>query len=162
MKPSKSMQLQSIGLSLTLLVALCGCKTAGTRPDRGIVESESSLRPRTDAEAIRRELQGFVDADIAGNRDVLSRCLLDGVVWMPPDEAVIVGKHAVLDYLRDHQAPPTLRVTPTAIEVSDGSAFLRGVFEFEVQGERTTGKMAQYWKHDQSRWKIGWDIWNLD
>jgi len=115
------------------------------------------------SQEIRRILDVFVEADIGGNSDVLGRYITEDAVWMPPDDGLVQGKPAVLDYLEAHRSPPGLRVTPTEIEVSGNLASLRGAFRIELGDSLVTGKMAQQWRRDSnSKWRIAWDIWNLD
>jgi len=115
------------------------------------------------SEEIRRNLQAFVEADLGGKNDVLAQYVSEDAVWMPPDDGIVEGKPAVLNYLEGHRSPPSLSVTPTEIEVSGNLASLRGIFGLEVGDVRVTGKMAQQWRcQSNSGWKIAWDIWNLD
>jgi len=114
-------------------------------------------------EEIRRNLQVFVDADIGGKNDVLGQYITEDAVWMPPGDDIVEGKPAVLEYLEAHRSPPGLTVTPAEIEVSGDLASLRGTFRLEAGDLYVTGKMAQQWRRQSdSRWKIAWDIWNLD
>ncbi len=115
------------------------------------------------SQEIRRILEAFVEADIGGNGDVLGRYITEDAVWMPPGDGLVEGKPAVLEYLGTHRSPPGLSVTPTQIEVSGDLASLRGAFRLEVGDSLVTGKMAQQWRRDSnSKWRIAWDIWNLD
>jgi len=115
------------------------------------------------SEEIKRILQVFVEADIGGKGDVLGRYITEDAVWMPPGDGIVEGKPAVLEYLSMHRSPPGLSVTPTEIEVSGNLASLRGAFRLEVADFLATGKMAQQWRcESNSKWRIAWDIWNLD
>jgi ketosteroid isomerase-like protein len=114
-------------------------------------------------EEIRRSLQVFVEADIGGRIDVLGQYITEDAVWMPPGDGSVEGKPAVLDYLEGHRSPPGLSVTPAKIEVSGNLASLRGTFRLEAGDFHVTGKMAQQWRRQSdSKWRIAWDIWNLD
>ena len=105
----------------------------------------------------------FVEADIGGKSAVLGRYITEDAVWMPPGDTLVEGKPAVLEYLETHRSPPGLRVTPNEIEVSGDLASLRGAFRLAVGDSLLTGKMAQQWRRESnSKWRIAWDIWNLD
>jgi ketosteroid isomerase-like protein len=115
------------------------------------------------SQELSRILQVFVEADIGGKSAVLSRYITEDAVWMPPGDGLVEEKPAVLEYLETHRSPPGLGVTPVEIEVSGELASLRGTFRLEVGDFLVAGKMAQQWRRESSsKWRIAWDIWNLD
>lgn len=100
---------------------------------------------------------------LAGDFDAVSRYLVPDAVWLPAGGPAVNGKSAVIEYRKQNRVRASLKVTPVKIEATGHVGTLRGIFSFDTEEGKITGKMAQGWRRGaDGEWRIVFDIWNFD
>jgi len=136
--------------------------------------TQSTDRTSTDAEAVAgiHEHNMAVEKALAeGDIDALMAEIVDDAVWMPPDQATIVGKPAIQAFYEALFEQVTLAGTLSPdnqeLQVFGDSAVLRGVLVGTVTpkagGEPMpfANKFVNVLRRESDgSWKHVWDVWN--
>lgn len=152
--------------------ALAGCggrETVGTaQADTAAVANLAVAR-----RAVRSADSAFAAAAAAHDLDASVGSLAADAIMFPPDEAPIIGRAAVREYMRKSFATPHFSVswtTDTVIVASGGDmaySFARSRYTFPSHSgkagavDTAYGKGMSVWRRDgDGRWRAVADIWN--
>ncbi len=83
-----------------------------------------------DADAIRAQIEAYVSSSLAADWDAWGNTMSSDVVCFPPNQAPLVGREAVLAWVREF--PSLTRFTAPADEVSGNGdlAYAHGTYSF--------------------------------
>ena len=151
------------------LIGCQGQQTAGTtRADAVPVVDLAAAR-----KAVRSADSAFAAAAAAHDLDASAGSLTADGIMFPPDEAPIIGRAAVREYMRASFATPGFSITwttDTVIVASGGDmaySFARSRYTFPSRTgkagavDTAYGKGMSVWRRDgDGRWRAVADIWN--
>ena len=119
-----------------------------------------------DMDALQAYIDEFVGQCLDRDLDALVERLTDDVVFLPPDEPMVIGKEAAADFLDTY---PIMTRFSASIDSADGRAnhaASRGPFDMTVETEegetRMLGKWLATYRKEGGRWRLAADCWNLD
>ncbi len=119
-----------------------------------------------DMDALQAYIDEFVGQCLDRDLDALVERLTDDVVFLPPDEPMVIGKAAAADFLGTY---PIMTRFSASIDSADGRAnhaALHGPFDMTVETEdgetRMVGKWLATYRKEGGRWRMATDCWNLD
>ncbi len=119
-----------------------------------------------DMDALQEYIDEWVSQCLDRDWDALVERLTDDVVFLPPDEPMVIGKAAAADFLGTY---PIITAFSSTIESADGSAdraATRSSFDSTVETEdgetRMVGKWLATYRKEGGRWRMATDCWNLD
>jgi len=120
--------------------------------------------------ALMQVSRDWAQAAATGDAERIASYWADDAVVMPPDQAAIVGKAAILEFVRASLAMPGFSVTwepeQASIAGSGDVGYLIERNQFTLQDDSGTlltlhGKSATVWRKDANgAWKCVVDIWN--
>lgn len=100
--------------------------------------------------------------------DGMASLLTDDVVFLPPDQPIVLGKKAVRVWLESFPPIKTFTDKEEHTEGRGDFAWSRGTFEMTVEpnpGNRVAMKgkwTATFRKQSDGRWLVASDTWNTD
>lgn len=132
---------------------------------------EAGLLSEEDVTAIQDLFQRFDDTANTGDAENWMTLLADDVLWMVPNQAMLVGKEAVRTRVQPFFEQLDMEHTNTVEEVEGAGewAFARGTYTFRVTpkaGGETSEEIGKFIyilrRRSDGSWKMARAIWNLD
>lgn len=111
--------MRSAALGLTLLASLAGCRPQATP------ELSSA-----DAAAVRANIDAYASAALAGDWDAWGKTLADDVVYMPPNQAPLLGRDAAVSFGKSFPKITSLTITPEDVTGRADLAYARGKYSY--------------------------------
>jgi len=124
-----------------------------------------------DVAAIQDLFQRYDDAINAGDAENWMTLLADDVLWMAPNQAMLVSKEAVRTRVQPFFDQLDMEHTTTLEEIEGAGewAFVRGTYTFRVTpkaGGETSEEIGKIicilGRQSDGSWKVARAIWNLD
>ena len=137
---------------------------------------EVAEEPAVDVEADVKALKALSDKfdallNAGDSEGLVALNYANDAVRMPPDEPMVKGKAAILEWFKQEAEQYTLQIdnVPEEVQVDGDLAFMRGTFSGtatpNAEGEpfQVKGKwMAAYKRQVDGSWKVIADIFNRD
>jgi ketosteroid isomerase-like protein len=106
--------------TLSLLALLCGCQPA------------APAFTDADAAAVRGNIDDYVRAALAADWEAWGNTLAEDVVFMPPNQAPLVGRDAAVSYVRAFPRLTAFTATPAEVAGQGDAAWVRGTYSLTV------------------------------
>ncbi len=121
----------------------------------------------SDVAALETLIDEWINLCLDRNWDGLLDLLTDDVVFMPPGEPMVSGKHDIESWLGEFPVMTEFSSSVSHIDGRADMAALRGSFDMTVdagEGEmaRLVGKWMATYRKEGGHWRCVTDCWNLD
>lgn len=117
-----------------------------------------------DVQAIRALTAAHERAVLDHDPDTFLATCTDDIVFLPPDQPILVGRSACRTFLQDFPRPATVRTEVHEVEGQGSLAFSRGGMTagFDDGTSATFKWVAVHRKQPDGSWKMARDMWSAD
>jgi ketosteroid isomerase-like protein len=121
-----------------------------------------------DVAAIRAAMDTYVQHALAGDWDAWGTILAADIVYMPPNQAPLIGREAAVGFGKSFPKITSLTSTPEEIEGRGDLAYLRGKYSYSAtlpDGQNLTESgtyLALHRRQADGAWPFTHLIWHSD